>query len=301
MENQLDLGCIVNFEHANIGITDQGLYSIFYYEGLGFTRDPFVQVSARNMWCNIGLQQLHLPIKPKEQMVGGTLGIIVPSLHSLVTSLEKVKEKLKDTHFSFELVDCTSHEYLPSITKYLFVTTPGGNKFSIFENNPTINYKGGLGMPYVELFCHRDTADKIAAFYKHYFGAHYAMERHGNSIIAKIFVGPNQVFIFKESDPNKVLQYSGFHVCVYVTDFSTIFNKFYNDKLIYSYEGDECETIDDAIRLRQFRTLRVVDPKQEGTKTDLFHMEHEVRSLYHPMYLRPLVNRTGTAGIYCAQ
>jgi hypothetical protein len=49
---------------------------------------------------------------------------------------------------------------------YLAVTTPGGNKFSIFENNPTIDYKGGLGIPYVELFCHRNTAEKIASFYK---------------------------------------------------------------------------------------------------------------------------------------
>lgn len=50
--------------------------------------------------------------------------------------------------------------------RYVVVTTPGGNKFHIFENNPKIDFRGGLGLPYVELFCHRDSAHKIAAYYK---------------------------------------------------------------------------------------------------------------------------------------
>jgi len=277
------------------------LYSIFYYEGLGFTRDPFMQLGSGNMWCNIGFQQFHLPIKPAEQLVGGSVGLVVPSLQPLLTSLENVKERLKHTTFAFELVECAAHEYIPDTTKYLSVTTPGGNILSIFENSPKINFRGALGMPYVELFCHRDTAEKIAAFYKHYFGTHYAMEIHGGSTVAKIVVGPNQFLIFKESDADRVLPYSGFHVCIYVNDFSTIFYKFRNDKLLYSYENNVCETIEEALQLQQFRTLRIVDPKQEGVKTDLFLLEHEVRALYHPFYMRPLVNRTGTVGVYCAQ
>lgn len=299
-ETQFDLGSIVNFEHVNIGVPEQGIYSIFFFEGLGFTRDPYMQVGSRNMWCNIGLQQIHLPLRPQEHLVCGTVGMVVPSLTPLIASLERVRERLKDTLFSFDVADCISHEYMPSVSKYLTVITPGGNKFSIFENNPTIDYRGGLGIPYVEIFCHRDTAEKIAAFYKHYFGAHYAMEIHGNATIAKIFVGPNQVFIFKESDAEKVIPYSGYHVCIYVTDFSTIFKRFQNDNLLYAGEGTVSD-IEEALRVRQFRTLRIVDPKQEGVKTDLFLLEHEVRSMYHPMYMRPLVNRTGTVGVYCAQ
>lgn len=52
--------------------------------------------------------------------------------------------------------------------RYLVVTSPGGNKFFLFQNNHKIDFKGELGIPYVELHCHRDTAHKIAAYYKQY-------------------------------------------------------------------------------------------------------------------------------------
>ena len=53
-------------------------------------------------------------------MVGGTIGIIVPSLQSLLTSLERVRERLKSTYFAFGLVECGSHDYIPSAGKYLY-------------------------------------------------------------------------------------------------------------------------------------------------------------------------------------
>ncbi|NIP74158.1 MAG: hypothetical protein GWO16_14585, partial [Gammaproteobacteria bacterium] len=40
----------------------------------------------------------------------------------------------------------------------------------------------------------------------------------------------------------------------------------------------------------QFRFQDIVAP---GASTPLFRIEHEVRSLYHPDYRRPLVNREG--------
>jgi hypothetical protein len=40
--------------------------------------------------------------------------------------------------------------------------------------------------------------------------------------------------------------------------------------------------------MRQFRFVDMVDP---ATGKPVFGFEHEVRSLYHPDYLKPLANR----------
>jgi hypothetical protein len=42
-------------------------------------------------------------------------------------------------------------------------------------------------------------------------------------------------------------------------------------------------------RNHQFRFVDIVDPK---SNKKLFSIEHEVRSMKHPLYKRPLVNRT---------
>jgi len=296
-----DLGNIVLLEHVNLAISDQAIASIFYFEGLGFTRDPYRHVGARLMWVNIGYQQFHLPTKSYEEVVCGRIGLIVPSLEHVLDGLSNVKERLSGTKFGYEVVQDASNPYIPHASRQLSVTSPSGNQFTVFENNPQIDFRGDLGMPYVEFFCRRDRAVKIATFYKHYFGAHYAVEVHGGSTFAKIYVGPNQVLIFRESDENQVIAYSGYHIAIYVADFSTTFEKFKRDHLLYSYENNVCETLDEALRIRQFRTLRIVDPNQEGQKDDLFLLEHEVRSMFHKSYMRPLVNRNGTVGIYCNQ
>ena len=44
-EDRDDLGGIVHLEHININVTSQGPASVFYFDGLGLTRDPFDRVS----------------------------------------------------------------------------------------------------------------------------------------------------------------------------------------------------------------------------------------------------------------
>lgn len=41
----------------------------------------------------------------------------------------------------------------------------------------------------------------------------------------------------------------------------------------------------------QYRFQDIVPP---GKRKPVFTIEHEVRSLYHPLYRSPLVNRTGS-------
>ena len=58
-----DTGNIVALEHVNVTIPDQRPATAFYIAGMGFTRDPYVQVGLDNMWVNIGRNQLHLPTR----------------------------------------------------------------------------------------------------------------------------------------------------------------------------------------------------------------------------------------------
>ena len=40
-----DVGNVQLLEHVNVTVPDQGLASTFYVTGLGFTRDPYIDLS----------------------------------------------------------------------------------------------------------------------------------------------------------------------------------------------------------------------------------------------------------------
>ncbi len=73
-----DLGNIVNLGHVNVCITDQHLATHYYVTGLGLTRDPFLNTSARLMWVNVGMSQFHLPMGQPDVLRGVT-GLVVPT------------------------------------------------------------------------------------------------------------------------------------------------------------------------------------------------------------------------------
>lgn len=67
------------------------------------------------------------------------------------------------------------------------------------------------------------------------------------------------------------------HVAIYVAEFGGI-HRLLDERGLVTEESDEY----------QYRFRDIVDPAS-GAK--LFEIEHEVRSLTHPLYARPLVNR----------
>ena len=73
-----DVGNIVLLEHVNTTIPDQALATAFYIVGMGFTRDPYMNVGLENMWANIGEQQIHMPTRGA-QVLPGHVGIVVPT------------------------------------------------------------------------------------------------------------------------------------------------------------------------------------------------------------------------------
>jgi len=305
-----DVGNIVLFEHVNLEITDLTRAIIFYVEAVGLTRDPFKATGPLVTWINLGYQQFHLLTregKEKGEVILGHIGIIVPSIDHVLRSLKNADVKYKGYHdyksnyHVVETVTSVPSPFLHDVSRYINITCPWGNTFRVYENNEKINYKGGLGLLYVEQLCKRGTAAKIGAFYHKYLGSPpTVVETTEDGVdFVSVVVGPKQVLIYKETD--QPIEYSTYHFCIYIADFSGSYKKVAKDNLLYTKHkfDDKCDTLEQALQNSQFRINTIVDP--DNVSDVVFAVEHEVRSLVHPAYLRPLVNKTGNVGIFCNQ
>ena len=84
--------------------------------------------------------------------------------------------------------------------------------------------------------------------------------------------------MFREGEGHDA-EYDGHHLAIYVADFSGPHRALAERGLVTREDNPH-----------QYRFVDIVAPR--GKKV-LFSIEHEVRSLHHPLYQRPLVNRTG--------
>jgi len=259
-----NLGNVTALEHVNVEIPNQALASDFYLLGMGFTRDPYLFPGTNNMWVNVGKSQFHLP-SGDALVLRGHVGIVSPDREALLNRLQGVKQQLADTKFKFK-----EHN------DYVATSCPWGNKFRVYEPDEARFGKINLGIPYVEFTVPEGTAKGIAKFYRKVLGALTCMEKNGHGKAAHIKVGPSQELIFRETD-KALPEFDGHHLQVYVEDFGTPHEKLRKLDLI-TEESDRC----------QYRFEDIVDL---DTGKVLFTIEHEVRSVTHPLYLRPLVNR----------
>jgi len=252
-----DVGNIVSLEHVNTQIADQSLATLFYIVGLGFTRDPYMNVGLTNMWINIGDQQFHLPTG-KPQVLRGHTGLVVPDLGALKDRLATIQPQLGGTQFTFR-----------DDGEFVSVRSPWGNQYRCYAPGA---YGGmRLGVPYVELTVPAAKAEPIARFYERVFGAPSRVADDA----ATVEIGSGQTMVFRESDV--VPDYDGHHIAIYIANFSTPFQWL-----------DERGLITESIRNHQFRFQDIVDPDSGEVA---FTLEHEVRSSRHPGFRRPLVNR----------
>jgi hypothetical protein len=258
-----DMGNIVFLEHVNVRSPDQRLSTLFYMAGLGLTRDPYLMASVTNMWANAGRSQFHLPTGGPE-VLRGVIGLVTPDRQALLARLEKVREPLKDTRFSFEEHnDCVE------------ATCPWGNRIRVHEPDRKRFGPIQLGMPYVEFAVPKGTAKGIARFYREIMGAP-AEVRDDDGVAAHAHVGHRQELIYRETKA-KLAPYDGHHLAIYVADFSGPHKRLLERGLV-SEESDQY----------QYRFKEIVDP---DSNQPLFTIEHEVRSMTHPLAFRPLVNR----------
>ncbi len=258
-----DVGNIVALEHVNVTVPDPQLATTFYVSGLGLTRDPYLMTGPRNMWVNVGRSQFHLPTN-KAQVLRGCTGLVIPDRASLLKRLGKVRKNLDGTAFDF-------HED----ETFVEATCPWGNRIRCHEPAPRFG-SIALGMPYVEFDVPPGSADGIARFYTEIMGVPAAVAEDQAGRFARVCAGIGQNLLFRETG-RPLPEYDGHHVAIYVADFSTPYRRLLERGLIFEESNRY-----------QYRFKDIVEPQ---TGKLLFTIEHEVRSMTSPMFMRPLVNR----------
>jgi len=258
-----DLGNIVLLEHVNVTIPDQRLATIFYLSGLGLTRDPYLMTGIDNMWVNVGRSQFHLPSRGP-QVLRGHVGLVLPDLAALEHRLRNVAPLLAETRFSWGRRG-----------DFVEATCPWGNRFRCHAPAPAFG-DTALAIAYVELDVPVGSAPGIARFYGEVLGARAAVDRGSGEATAVVSTGAAQSLRFRET-ARPLPEYDGHHVQVYIADFSGPHRRLLERGLVTEESS-----------AHQYRFRDIADP---ASGARLFALEHEVRSLTHPLYARPLVNR----------
>jgi catechol 2,3-dioxygenase-like lactoylglutathione lyase family enzyme len=265
-----DVGNIVEFGHVNLRVPDQQQAVIFYVMGLGLTRDPYLRTGIDNAWMNVGSCQFHLPTGPA-QVLRGVTGLVMPSLDALMARLAGVQPLLKGTKFAFDRGD-----------KSVDLTCPWGSRLRVHAPDRERFGAMTLGMPYVEIDTAPGTTEGIARFYTEIFNAVTRTGEDAAGRFAHITTGPAQGLIYRET-ARELPAYDGHHVQIAVADFSGVHRRLLDRGLITEESNAS-----------QYRFQDITDL---DTGDVLATLEHEVRSMRHPLFARVLVNRSADASM----
>ena len=254
-----DFGNVLNMEHINLTVPDQELAALFYVTGLGFTRDPYIDFGTANMWINVGEQQFHLP-KRDAQRFRGHIGVVVPNLADLKRRLDAIDRPMRGTRYTRQERD-----------DHIALTCPWGNDIRAYGPS----FGTSLGIPFAHVDVPKGSAAGIARFYTQVLRAPASVVENGG-VRAEVHMGANQRLVFQETDA-AIPPYDGHHIAIYIANFSRPHAELSQRGLV-TEESDQ----------HQYRFVQIVDPASGETLTEI---EHEVRSLKHPMFKRRLVNR----------
>ncbi len=261
-----DLGNIVELGHVNVTVPDQTKATAYYLMGLGLTRDPYLMAGLENMWVNVGRGQFHLPSRETPQVVRGTTALVMPDLEALLKRLHYAKKYLEGTKFSFKQVG-----------DVVETTCPWGNRIRFHETDPVRFGALRVGMPYVEFDVPAGTNLKaIARFYTDILGGIAGTAKDERGQYAWVNTSADSKVTFRETK-KKQSEYDGHHIQITLADFSGPHKKLVERGLV-SEESDQ----------HQYRFLDIVDV---DSNKPLFRIEHETRSMRHPMFNRVFVNR----------
>lgn len=265
-----DVGNIVELGHVNTRVPDQRLATLFYVMGLGLTRDPYLTVGVDNMWINVGSCQFHLPTGPA-QVVRGTTGLVLPDLGALRQRLLAVAPRLEGTRFAMR----ESEDGIE-------VSCPWGNAFRCHAPDAARFGRVTLGMPYVEVDARPGSAEGIVRFYREVIGAPGQAGADARGRFARIPIGLAESLMFRETE-RPLPEFDGHHVQVALADFSGPHRRLL-----------ELGLITEESTQHQYRFEKIVDLDNGAVLSEI---EHEVRSMRHPLYARGLVNRDPAATV----
>jgi hypothetical protein len=216
------------------------------------------------MWINVGQSQFHLPTG-RIEVLRGITGLVLPDRAALLERLAKLRGPLGGTSFDFR----ESNEGVETVS-------PFGNRIHCHAPDPERFGPVALGMAYVRFDVRPGAAAGIARFYREVFAAPADLLDDADGPRARVMVGARQYFVFRETDAPEQA-YDGHHVQIDVADFSGPHRRLQALGLVTEESSQH-----------QYRFRDIVDP---GSRSVLFTVEHEVRSMQHPMYARALVNR----------
>lgn len=258
-----DVGNIVSLEHVNVRVPDQAIATAFYIATLGMTRDPYMMTELDNMWVNVGKSQFHLPTRGTDVLRGHT-GLVLRHYDDLPERLKRGHPRLKGTKFAWK-----AHN------GHIDVTCPWGNRIRCYPADGRFG-RMELGMPYVCFDVPKGKADAIGRFYAEVFSAPATMGEFDDAPAAFVCAGADQQLIFREKG-GRHPPFDGHHIQIYIADFSGPYERLMRHGLVTEETNEH-----------QYRFVTIVDP---ASGEPVFEVEHEVRSLRHPLYARPLVNR----------
>jgi hypothetical protein len=262
------VGNIVHLEHFNVIVGDQRFATLFYVVGLGGTRDPYIFAGLENMWVNFGRTQVHLPNRGGKapEVLRGTAGFVVPSLEEAKKRLEHAGNEMKriapdvKTKFSWREKD-----------GIIEASCPWGNRVRLHAPAPEFG-RTELALAYVDFDVPQGTAEGIARFYNEIMRAPARFDKNRTTVS----IGRDQRLFFTETAAPQP-EYDNHHIQVYIADFASPYH-WLKERGLINMETDA----------EEWRFQWITDPR-DGRK--LFQIEHEVRSMKHRLFARPLVNR----------
>jgi len=279
---------ILLLEHINLNHVKgrHDLVKAFYFDALGFAIDnrrvQNLEKGSGTLWANIGISQFHLPQDEVAQVIPGKIVLTYPDLSVVKEHLSNADPVLQSTKFSWEEQKETGN---------LLVTCPWGNRFEIIqgddrdprgEQNDNLGGARSLGCSLAEVVVHVPAGTNlpgVARFYEAVLGARAEATSPGR---ARVRLGPRQRLTFAAlpagAPPPR--PYDGWHLAVYVRDLPGAFARadalgavFVNPRFAGT---DAADTLEEAMRIQQFRLRDVVDPEDPAAGAVL-RLEHEVR------------------------
>lgn len=190
----------------------------------------------------------------------------MPDLDALMKRLSTVRSSLAGSRFSFVRTKAG-----------VDVVCPWGNRIRVHAPEPTRSGRVTLGIPYVESHVPAGTAARIAQFYEQVLGTRARVGRESAAGFARVPAGLVTDLLFREVD-EELPAYDGHHIQITVADFSGVHRRLLERGLVTEESNQS-----------QYRFENIVDVASGKT---LIALEHEVRSMRHPMYARRLVNRS---------
>ena len=262
-----EVGGIVHLEHVNFVAPDQDLATTFFMGGLGFTRAPFKRADDTNMGVNVGSQQFHLPrrgdITPP---FPGEIGLVVPDLSGIKNRLARLQGMGRFDGTPFAVSD---------MGNAFHVLSPFGIAMRLFAAGSAPSLMP-LAISYVDIAIPRGSAKAVIEFYRKILNCPAEQAMLDDEVTALVPVGPYQNLRYRERDIDDYATHS-FHVAIYVTHYNEVRQQ------LLAHEDFIADALDQT-----FFFKGVYDPESGDRICDL---QHEIRGIYHPDFMRPLVNR----------